>query len=365
MDISDERFFQQCPNCKQRFQGDIAYDLAKAQLSFVEREFKEVRVWRLRALMMWMFAIITRRDMADRIEGERICDEVITLIEDDMKSFLPSLDALTLFSTYQNIGYFKFDVGTTQSLKEAKHYLEKAIDVIKTSGDHKLQWNINPLENELAQVEARLNGDSMSNTQAAERDLYAKRLGYNHVRIHNGTDVRTIELGVMFATDLFHAFHTIEAQRVLDDLVVTARRVLGSSHEQTKNAVSVRKHLKLRGVFIDQQPYHVLRCENDGNIYVVNGPVPPNTNLLEEPRSWDDKKTFSIPSANTSFSFGSPVMLHGLKKAAHLNGEIGDIRKYCESTDRYVVHFEDKALKPVKVKHENVRMIFDLPDPKS
>ncbi len=186
----------------------------------------------------------------------------------------------------------------------------------------------------------------------------------NHLRIHNGNDVRTIELGVMFATDLFHAFHKIEAQRVLDDLVVNARRVLGSSHEQTKNAVSVWKHLKLRCVFIDQQPYHVLRCENDGNIYVVNGPVPPNTNLLEEPRSWDDKKTFSIPSANASFSFGSPVMLHGLKKAAHLNGEIGDIRKYCESTDRYVVHLESKVQKTVKVKHENLRMVFDLPPPK-
>lgn len=39
-----------------------------------------------------------------------------------------------------------------------------------------------------------------------------------------------------------------------------------------------------------------------------------NTNLLDEPRKLDGKKTFPIQSADTSFSLGSPVMLHGLKK---------------------------------------------------
>jgi hypothetical protein len=58
-------------------------------------------------------------------------------------------------------------------------------------------------------------------------------------------------------------------------------------------------------------------------------------------------------------------VLHGLKKTAHLNGKMGDARDYCHSTDRLVVYLEDKELKPVKVKPGNVRIIFDLPDPKN
>ena len=58
-------------------------------------------------------------------------------------------------------------------------------------------------------------------------------------------------------------------------------------------------------------------------------------------------------------------MLHGLTKAAHLNGEIGDIREYCKLSHRFVAYLEGKGLKPVKVKHENLRIVFNLPDLKN
>eukprot|EP00984_Skeletonema_dohrnii_P022239 scaffold11354_cov71-Skeletonema_dohrnii-CCMP3373.AAC.1 len=60
-------------------------------------------------------------------------------------------------------------------------------------------------------------------------------------------------------------------------------------------------------------------------------------------------------------------------KAAHLNGKIGEVRdvdmkekedgsKYFDKdNDRCVVHFEDKSLKPVRVKATNLRVVFDLP----
>ena len=59
---------------------------------------------------------------------------------------------------------------------------------------------------------------------------------------------------------------------------------------------------------------------------------------------------------------GSPVVCHGLKNAAHLNGKIGDARVYNRITGRYEVHFEDKSLGgPVAVKWENLRILFQLP----
>ncbi len=349
-DIFDEGFFEQCPNCKQTFRGDIRRDMTKAQLA-IEREFEGVHDWHLFAMIMCI-SFLNKSDEANRIEGERICDKLLTLIEKMEKNSYPALTPNALSSAYESIGSFNFDVGTKKSVKKAKYYLEQAIAVMKTSEDHGLQLKVFFLENKLTKVEARLNGDSISKTHTLEKDLSCIRVAYNYLRIHCETDVRRIEAGYMLASKLFHAYHTIEALRLLDELVVASRRHLGSSHEQTKNTVSLWKDLKLRCVFIDHQSYQVLRYESDRNIYVVNGPMP------------DGKKTFSVRSADISFSLRSPVMLHGLKKAAHLNGEIGDIRKYCESTDRYVVHLESKGLKTVKVKHENLRIVFDLPDPK-
>lgn len=60
---------------------------------------------------------------------------------------------------------------------------------------------------------------------------------------------------------------------------------------------------------------------------------------------------------------GCPVACHGLKKATHLNGKIGDLRTpptFSDGTYRFMVHFEDEGLKPVLVKLENLRVAFDL-----
>ncbi len=56
--------------------------------------------------------------------------------------------------------------------------------------------------------------------------------------------------------------------------------------------------------------------------------MPPTTDVHGEPRNLDDEKTFSVPSADITFSRARPVMLHGLKKAAHLKwGKIIDVAR--------------------------------------
>eukprot|EP00984_Skeletonema_dohrnii_P001534 scaffold486_cov148-Skeletonema_dohrnii-CCMP3373.AAC.15 len=177
-----------------------------------------------------------------------------------------------------------------------------------------------------------------------------------------------MQVGVNLVTALFEAYHTMEALRLLNRLKVISRRVHGSDHRVTTDTMLLLNQLQVRYVCIDidigsEMPYQyqALRYENDGKSCVIQGPVPRN---VHEPRNVDDEKTFSVPTAVICFQLGTPVMLHGLKKAAHLNGEIGDVREFCQSTDRCVVHLEDKGLKPVKVKHENLRIVFDLVDPK-
>ena len=54
------------------------------------------------------------------------------------------------------------------------------------------------------------------------------------------------------------------------------------------------------------------------------------------------------------------MICHGLKNAANLNRKIGDLRDYNDDTKRYEVYFEDKTLKPVAVKHGNLRIVQHL-----
>jgi hypothetical protein len=365
-----EKFFSQCPNCKQSFQGDIAYEMAKYQLSFIEREFKEVICWNFLALMR-RIAILDEATEADRMEGEEISDKLLALVGDDMGNCNPSVDFMSVAVAYQYIGTFHFNVGDGKSLEKAKYYYEKARDISNTirdkttrvvfgsivRDDETLGSFINSaIEKNLSEIEARMNGDSLEAATA----LSSLRVGYNYIARSNGKHaVETISHGIRLVKALSESFHTIEALRLIDELQLTCRRVHGSDHRETKMVNLWRQRLKIRYVVIAEHLYQALRYENDGNTYVVNGPV----NSAGEIRS-DDEEAFAVPSADITFTHSLPVMFHGLKKDAHLNGEIGDIRDLCQLSGRWVVHLEGKGLKPVKVKQENLRIVFDLPEPR-
>jgi hypothetical protein len=358
-DMLEEKAFEQCPNCKQAFQGDLCYDLTKAQLSFVEREFKDLQGLHVGALMK-RNTVLNGKKEADRLEGEEICLKMLSLVDEMKKKSNPSLNVIALTGVYQDIGKFNFEIGTKCSLKKAKHYAEKARGVIITSGDRQLQWLVKPIENNIAKIETMLRGESPKHNTSNE--VSCLRARYNYFLRFNECSVDTIQSGIELAEVLFKAYHTVEAVRLLETLVATSRRVHGSGHQRTKDAVLLLKKSLERYVVIESKPYQALRYENDGDSCVVEGPVP-NQIALGELRKFDNEKLFSVASTDINVVLGTPVVLHGLKKAAHLNGEIGDVRDYCHSTNRYVVHLENKCLKPVRVKHYNLRIVFDLPGP--
>eukprot|EP00984_Skeletonema_dohrnii_P001536 scaffold486_cov148-Skeletonema_dohrnii-CCMP3373.AAC.17 len=356
-----EKIFEQCPNCKQPFQGNIPYGMTTAQLSFFEREFKDVLSWQMGALMKRILVLDGRKE-ADRVEGEDICAKMLTLIDKMKKNRDPSLDVIALATIYQEIGIFYYRVDTKQSLQKGKGYLETAMDIVVTLGGRELQCLVEAIKNNLANVEARLSGVSIPDEHAGS-DLRSFRTRYDFLlRAIGQNDVRTMQMGVHLATALFEAYQTLEALRLLEKLACASRRVHGSDHRITADTAFLLRQYQVRRASIgDGLSYQALRYENDGKSCVIQGPIPSN---IYAPRNVDDEKTVSVATAVIYFSLGSPVMLHGLKKAAHLNGEIGEVRGYCELTDRCVVHLEDKGLRPVKVKHENVRIVFDVPDPK-
>ena len=102
--------------------------------------------------------------------------------------------------------------------------------------------------------------------------------------------------------------------------------------------------------------YHVLRYDDEEGNLIVNGPISSN------PRKPDGKESIKVAINDIILIQGSPVICRGLKKAAHLNGKVGDTRSFDNKTGCYEVRFEDKGLKPALDKPENLLIAFDLPD---
>jgi hypothetical protein len=69
--------------------------------------------------------------------------------------------------------------------------------------------------------------------------------------------------------------------------------------------------------------------------------------------------TLSLPITDVFPGPGTPVVCHGLVDGVHLNGKIGDTRGFDEG--KFEVHFEEADLEPARIKHENLRILFELP----
>ena len=102
-----------------------------------------------------------------------------------------------------------------------------------------------------------------------------------------------------------------------------------------------------------------MRCEADSDTYAVrralhrvikNGRVSPGSTKGE---------IFTAASKDILWCEGTPVICHGLKKASHLNGKIGDARSFNDGTGHYGVHFEH-ACNPVVVKKETLGIVFEI-----
>jgi hypothetical protein len=182
----------------------------------------------------------------------------------------------------------------------------------------------------------------------------AKSLHARNIEHHGPTSVYTIESGLNIVKYLYQACRVVEATRLAVKMLADSRRVHGHGHQITMKAEhslklcsEYRVGLKTYGSLC----FQALRYEENGNICVVKGPI-------EDPRRLCNEMTLRVPSDEILPLKGCPVICHGLVKASHLNGKVGD--RGTRRGDRIEVHFEDKSQKSALVKPENLRIAFDL-----
>ena len=234
-----------------------------------------------------------------------------------------------------------------------QHY-EKYRDICKSMGNNKLVK-----EAELFIESARkqtlcnvLEGANSTTTEEIiqlQKDLFAKSVeffGENHVH--------SIGKGMMLADTLREHKHSIEAEKLMAKMLVLHRQLLGREGkgniraEQMLYQCRIRKVMRNDGGGFDFSPYQLLRYVGEHNEMCVLRPCKPQAN------------TFTMKSKNLILFPGTPVILHSLVKAMHLNGKMGDIRSIDPKTERYRVYFEDEELSPVSVKLDNILVVFNL-----
>ncbi|KAL7442046.1 hypothetical protein ACHAXM_011273 [Skeletonema potamos] len=357
--------FQECPNCKQEYQNDVRYNLERARMSFVEREFKNDPMLHLCVLIHRVRVLDIEND-SDFIEGDKICFKMLSII-DEMKSdpFWESsgfiqMEAVVLYV----VGLFNMNVGSEESLQDALGYFGRAICLFTSLGD---EINMLTAKMNMSKVEAKLNGIEISYDEGGSLKFSQKQYVYWLDQLGEHHPI-TIRRGELYAHALYRLNQGVAAERLLTKLSATSHRVHGPTHNCTLSVASALEDVKERRVFIDsrKQWFHALRYENDGLRCVVKGPVqvPDCAGGSSNSRSRHGEQhmymsTLSLPITDVFPGPGTPVVCHGLVDGVHLNGKIGDTRGFDEG--KFEVHFEEADLEPARIKHENLRILFELP----
>ena len=348
-----------CPGCKQRYQNELAIDLAEQFVSFVEEKHPQKH---LDALLMKLFALLQggpdRLRPQQKKEANQVASKMLSIIERMKVAEPPPLpkDTLCFFEArvYTCLGDIAVGEGTKESAKTASGYYEKCRDICDQIGDAE---GVTFAESNIAQTKYMCEGMSIENN---EETLKKQQTLHKHLLEKCGQEnIETTTTGLNLAVCLKHAHHGIEAERLTTKLVAISKRVLGSDHNVTKRAESLLFNFQERFVGLvgadGIQSFQALRYEEDGEKCVLQGPV-------ANPRYIPAEKTFPVASTYLMFCQGTPVICHGFKMSTHLNGKIGDLRPLQKESGNAAVHFDDESLEPHLVVPKNMRILFDLPE---
>ena len=343
-----------CPHCRQAYQRQVAIDMGRSYVSFVDEIYPGIEAAKWKGYNMITYAILNldyRGNSGLREEGKQSAIKEISVL----RGSIEDIGVTTrIMDAYVALGRLAHGEGTKDGFDMALHYYEKVHDWFKSEGD----------EGGAVQVEAvmsrvKSDRDGGGGMQMSEELLKSFRAKYNEsVKKYGEGSPEAVRSGIVLSHALHRSGHGLECERLSNKLTTISRRVCGPDHQITKDAKNIRTLSSERWVAMmtndGLKHFQALRFSDKHGKYIVKGPI-------SSPRTPDEETTMTVAIDEVNIRQGTPVMCHGLKNAAHLNGEIGDVRDFNSGTDRYVVRFEDKILKPASIKPANLRIVFDLP----
>jgi hypothetical protein len=368
--------WQMCNNCKQPFQGQLAIDLASAFISFAEATYSHEGNSKLDKMKV-MFALrfkISAIFRASKDKHDQILQPVITLSDnllamvDQTKKDLNMSGWIHMPKDSEEYEKHKVLCGNYEAFAHLHlGRITKSLDMTEKKNQIALGHmkkvraisNLVGMKDNANQMDMKIstytnlnqedpNINSSLATSPMMQNLYEQSLNINGLN----SEI-TLQTGLHYAILLWNMNHCIEAERRVTNVPTISRRVLGPRRTVTIEADELLKKCRERIVTVLPQNklFQVLRYENDGEMCVVTGPV-------AMPRNLEDERVYHVDSHLVIPNKGCPVLCHGLVSASHLNGELGEVRnwKQSETGIRLGVYFEEKGVKSVLVKPENLHI---------
>jgi hypothetical protein len=334
-----------------------------------------------------LYAMVSRMstlDADENVDAEAITAKFISA-QNRLKSKLDVVDGHEgakrdfqelVANGYATIAAFYGKTKSQESLLKAIEFFEKASDVFKTMDTTEGRFGQIAIDKIISQIHSELSGNVVDGETSDGKKHYDVKIHKEKYQLsivqYGESDTITIDMGVEFAFALYEKeMRAIEAERLLRKLLDISRLTHGPDHGCTKNVLGALQRVTSRLVLVALPDivglFQALRYENDWEECVVQGP-------FSDPRQIEEEEEYTMDSIDIIPIVGTTVICHSLQKASHLNGKIGEVRDFDvkekedgrkgfdKDIDRCVVHFEDEGLKPVSVKANNLRVVFDLPN---
>jgi hypothetical protein len=386
--------WQNCNNCKQSFQNQLAVDLSNAFVSFAEVTYGQLGngKWdKMRVMYAHRWKMVASYNMKRvstdeeiiKMKTTNIINALLDMIKQTRKDlnmsrwvhmpkdseeyqyyFLMSRDLEA--SAYVLLGMMeKWGSCEESRVQEAILHFKKARAILNLVGITDMAKQMESKISVCTTIGPVARGGASSSILSVLPELrneYERKLSTFGI---NSED--TLGSGLDYARALQLACHCIEAEQLVTKLATNSRRVLGPDHKVTTQLDELLENLKLRQILVlpDEKPFLALRYENDGEICVVQGPIC-------KPRNMEDERIYHIANNLLIPQRRCPVICCGLVDwSPHLNGEFGVVRELGDVTGLKnndiigtlcLVHFEKKGVKSNWIKPESLRIAFEFPN---
>jgi len=231
--------WQVCPGCHQKYQNELAIDIANKFVSFVRRQYPGDTPRQVESLHLKLCVLMGMFDRLQPVQKREagVTAIVILSLVDRMKrevSPLPKWYSLMEANAHNAHGCIALQEGTEESARRAVTHFENALEVHETIGHVE---GIAIAKANRAIAKSKYEDGSNEEVLEASQEVYELRIAE-----HGEGNEQTIRAGKKYAIDLHNANRRDEARDLITKLLATSKQVLGPHHSTTKEVETM--HIK-------------------------------------------------------------------------------------------------------------------------
>ena len=219
-----------CPSCHQKYQNELAVDIATEFVLFVRRQYPDDTQRQVEALYVKLGALssmLDRLQPRQKIEVGVTANVLLSMIDDRLKRETSLPRRYSSFAAFaHNVhGRIALGEGTEESARMALTHFENQLEVYKVGEDE----GIASAKQNIAIAKSKCEGGNIEEVLKASQEVYELRIAQLGEEDH-----LTIHAGKKYSIDLHNANRRDEARELLMKLLATSKQVLGPNHNTTK-----------------------------------------------------------------------------------------------------------------------------------